>query len=512
MTSNTAHKLKDFHEILYYSYGKPEFPDRAVEDFYTEYTEINLFDFNSLSMSDTTVINKFTSGDVTDPEEAIKQVFYNAADTFSFKATCECGNPEITGNMFIGFICPICKTPVKTIDNQILKFRSMFRIPDYLPPIIHPQVYQKLSTWLGTIPNPQKKREKIKVLEAMLKTRKQFPVALKEAGFKFGLKYFYEHFDEIINFFTTKSAFVGNEILKKAPEMIQFLTKNRDKIFIRNLPVLNNTLHMLTSSQDNKCTYSDSQAGLIRSIYNILRKEEFNMITNRGSNTDGRMFSLMITYCVYSEEILKTKLFKKKGFILQNLISGRFHMTARCVITPIVSIHDLDELHIPWKVAIKLYRNEIFNLLVNRYYYTDIEAHGILMQSMKSYNSLIHEILNTLIDECPYKGLPGWWNRNPTMHHGSIQLVFVTGFKTDINDATISMSQGIVTKFNADFDGDEMNLFSIKEMGEVAAFLGMHPAATLIGENLEISGDVELVNRNSFHNFINFTEPEVIWH
>jgi hypothetical protein len=49
-----------------------------------------------------------------------------------------------------------------------------------------------------------------------------------------------------------------------------------------------------------------------------------------------------------------------------------------------------------------------------------------------------------------------------------------------------------------------MNVLLIKEMGEVIYYLtGLHPMSTMISPGaLEITPNVELVNRISLHNFI----------
>jgi len=60
-------------------------------------------------------------------------------------------------------------------------------------------------------------------------------------------------------------------------------------------------------------------------------------------------------------------------------------------------------------------------------------------------------------------------------------------------------------------DGDEMNAFTIKEMGEVAFYLPLHPMFTMIGGSLSISRNVEIVNRMSLHNWLNEEEGDIQW-
>ena len=60
-------------------------------------------------------------------------------------------------------------------------------------------------------------------------------------------------------------------------------------------------------------------------------------------------------------------------------------------------------------------------------------------------------------------------------------------------------------------DGDEMNGFVLKEMGEVAFFLPLHPMFTMIGTSLSITDNVEIVNRMSLHNWLNEEEGDLVW-
>ena len=51
-----------------------------------------------------------------------------------------------------------------------------------------------------------------------------------------------------------------------------------------------------------------------------------------------------------------------------------------------------------------------------------------------------------------------------TLHHGAVQLLFVTEIKNDLRDDTIGFSQLILKSPNADYDGDA-NMFGV---GKVA--------------------------------------------
>jgi methenyltetrahydromethanopterin cyclohydrolase len=54
-------------------------------------------------------------------------------------------------------------------------------------------------------------------------------------------------------------------------------------------------------------------------------------------------------------------------------------------------------------------------------------------------------------------------NRNPTISYGSIMYLKIVDVKHDINDVTMSLSSTILTLLAGDYDGDVLNLISIKD-------------------------------------------------
>lgn len=462
------------------------------------------FDDIEITSNDITTINEaiIDSDPLLSQEEIIKMLFMEIEDTFGFVSSCDNGCTK--ANFYEGTICPTCGTEVRTFDPSSLKFRAQFKIPEQYPPILHPIVYRVLNTWLGKI-------NKVPVLETFFIKKELFPQELSERGFQFGLSYFHEHFDEIINFLLTDCKLTkSKDRVKRSADIPEFLLKFKDRLFIRNLPILNQTLHILTKFGAGK-RLSDSQVGLIMQINGILgtmrtthiRAAEKPMTLARRNTIDVRLHKIASTFYKYCDEILRKKCSGKKGFTLQNIVAGRLHNTFRTVIVPITTLHDGDELHIPWKVGVEILELEILNLLRSRFGYSHNDAIIIHNKAKNKYIPDVYRCMQALIKECPYKGLPVLWNRNPSLNQGSIQLLFITVVKTSISDKTTGMSQAIINGFNADFDGDEMNAFLIKEMGEVAKFMGAHPIGTLLDSSLSLTDNIEVVNRMPIHNWLN---------
>ena len=87
-----------------------------------------------------------------------------------------------------------------------------------------------------------------------------------------------------------------------------------------------------------------------------------------------------------------------------------------------------------------------------------MEAQRFIYRHINIVSPLISEILDTLVEESPYKGIPISMQRNPTLMPGSILMVYGR-FKKD-DTKTVGVSKKIVSIGNGDYDGDQLN-FSI---------------------------------------------------
>ena len=73
-----------------------------------------------------------------------------------------------------------------------------------------------------------------------------------------------------------------------------------------------------------------------------------------------------------------------------------------------------DEIHLPWSIALNGLKNEILNVLMNREGYVLNDALAKFMRALTIFDEHIYDIVNMLIKECPFKGIPILVGRNPT--------------------------------------------------------------------------------------------------
>ena len=165
---------------------------------------------------------------------------------------------------------------------------------------------------------------------------------------------------------------------------------------------------------------------------------------------------------------IKERLVGKQGRVRGNLMGKRVDQSARSVITPDANL-DIADLGVPLKVA----KNITFPEMVNKrnlQFLTKLVMNGpdiypgakILERKEGDSISLRYVDRNSLVLNIGDKvhrhllnGDPVLFNRQPTLHRMSMMCHFVKVMK---RGDTFRMNVADTKPYNADFDGDEMNL------------------------------------------------------
>ncbi|KAK7274223.1 hypothetical protein RIF29_15304 [Crotalaria pallida] len=146
-----------------------------------------------------------------------------------------------------------------------------------------------------------------------------------------------------------------------------------------------------------------------------------------------------------------SKLKAKEGRIRGNLMGKRVDFSARTVITPDPTIN-IDQLGVPWSIALNLtYPETVTPYNIERY----------LKKSSDHHLELGYKVERHLMD-----GDFVLFNRQPSLHKMSIM-----GHRIKIMPySTFRLNLSVTSPYNADFDGDEMNMHvpqSFKTRAEV---------------------------------------------
>ena len=167
----------------------------------------------------------------------------------------------------------------------------------------------------------------------------------------------------------------------------------------------------------------------------------------------------------------------KKGRIRQNLMGKRVNFSARSVITSDPYL-ELNELGIPIKIAMEItfpevvtsYNIERLTKLVRngRYIYPGanivITGNSLGSDNVREYDLRYRKKTMKLkygdiVERHLYDGDPILFNRQPSLHKLSMMCHRVK-IINDRRFSTFRLNVNVVDPYNADFDGDEMNLFA----------------------------------------------------
>ena len=369
----------------------------------SEYSILSLVDYDKMFSEDPEAVALISDHRSfimkNQASEYFDELFLSASKTnTSFIASCECG--ETVGNYDIGTICKKCKTKCVVNYNE-LKFKAWIEIPKELPPVPHPVLYRVLNTYLKTVPTKQR------LIDVLLDidNEGELPDILKPLMGR-GMEYFYNNFTDIMNYFMNQHPpFQRKQYIKDNVDMKIFLDKYKDVLFVRHLPILNSSLHLITE-QGNLKRSDCSSPKIFKSIIELATlTHNIKHSPKSFKYFDQQFYSVYEKYLDYIKSISEDKLTEKSGMIRKNLLGVRCNHSARAVIIPIIEEHDYDVVHMPWKMATTLYKLEILNILINRQNYTLSDALEKVTKSVMNYDKDIHKIIDILIKECKYKGL-----------------------------------------------------------------------------------------------------------
>lgn len=171
------------------------------------------------------------------------------------------------------------------------------------------------------------------------------------------------------------------------------------------------------------------------------------------------------------------RLKSKDGRVRGNLMGKRVNFSARTVITAEPNI-DLDELGVPWEIAKTLTYPEVatpYNIRQLQAYVkagpappfgtvgANFVCHDGVTKDLRFVKDILVEIGDTVMRHLK-DGDVVVFNRQPSLHKMSMM-----GHKVRVmKHSTFRMNVSATTPYNADFDGDEMNLHAPQSLSSVA--------------------------------------------
>lgn len=119
-----------------------------------------------------------------------------------------------------------------------------------------------------------------------------------------------------------------------------------------------------------------------------------------------------------------------------------------------------DEVKLNYMAFLELFKYEIIACLVEIANITENEAYEQWFKARIRYSPKIYEVMNYILKKNKPKIII---NRNPTINYGSLLCVKIKSIKNQYSeDYTMSLPLQILPVLNADFDGDILNIVSLK--------------------------------------------------
>lgn len=367
---------------------------------------------------------------------------------------CDCG--AFIGQDLIGQICPKCKTEI-TLHSLNFRYTGWIDLGNHH--IIQFGYYNMLKRVLGNymlrfILGDYKADRSVRYndndtdfdekqstkktgrpnVNSLSYIIKKIPKA-KQIYQGIGHDAFYDRFEEIMKDCAAN---------KSDPEL-EILLQNKDAVFTSKIPVYSTTFRPITKTSEtlfypkiNK--YFMMMVATYCKMNNMVLDIELIQTLNTIQN-------YYVDACEY---LIKSEMSKKDGFVRAQIVGGTFSFSARGVVILDISLR-ADEIDIPFNMAITAFHYRMTHMMAVRNNMT-LEQAYLFIQTYKRDPRVI-----ALLDEIMAEGQYVVMLREPTNNLESITLCKVRRYKLD--DDTISIPPEPLAGLNADFDGDNLNMF-----------------------------------------------------
>ena len=244
---------------------------------------------------------------------------------------------------------------------------------------------------------------------------------------------FYDRFEEVLPACAPKNN----------PD-VQMLIDEKDAVFTSKIPIYSTAFRPVSKTSETMFYPKINKwFSMICAVYCQLDDMVLDVEVIQALNF---IQNYLIEAC---EHLITAEISKKTGFVRSEIVGGTFSFSARGVITLDISLR-ADEIDIPYTMALTAFQFRITHMLATRYNMTLEQAYLFISNSDRD------PIVLQLLDEIIAEGQWVFLIREPTINLASIEVCRIRRYKFD--DDTISLPQEPLPGFNADFDGDQLNL------------------------------------------------------
>lgn len=378
-------------------------------------------------------------------------------DAFEERYSCKCKN--LKGRAFEGEMCPLCNTRVEFI-NVDYKMTGWINLGDYK--IIQPGFYDIIQTVIGKAELDSILKSELlidlngKHIDAdeadKITMSKANNKKAKESPYKgIGVEAFSKNFREIMHYYLKKK--------KQKANTIYFLLEKKDDIFASNIPVFTSILRPESITGEDYYYYNvNTIYKTIFKLSKILKDDNINNDSKaRAIDIESALFKIQNRVVDLNNSIFSL-LDGKGGFIKQHIIGGRLSWSSRCVIVPDPDL-EADQIKLPYLAFMEMYKFELIGYIKDINKITLAQAFHIWNMACLRFDPKVYEIIKYMIKVDEPTCIV---NRNPTINYGSADILKVVEVPADYSNLCMSLPIATLVPFNADFDGDVLNIYSLK--------------------------------------------------
>ena len=369
-------------------------------------------------------------------------------DAFKDRVSCECG--KMKGAVYEGEICPECGTMVGYIDVDLNKFGWIVMKNEFK--IINPAMFDLIQKYIGK-----------PALDRMLKFDKEMDIDGHYAPNKskgrdqfnsIGLTGFRKNLFRILEFYRGKRD-------KKKEAYYWEIIKKWDCIFSSAIPVYSSFIRPIsTSGSEYRYTKTEPSYNVIIGCVNKLNAYHTTEIDESNIEDINDLLYKIQEKVNKNNELAFKMLDKKTGHIHDGIFGGRLDFSARDVIVIDPTLR-ANEIGLSYLAVLELYKLELCNIITKINGVTYDAALKLWFDSHIHFNPLMYETMRYLMNNTKL-GMVCLINRNPTIDFGSFDCMHVVKITDSYDNMTMSLPVQILDKLNADFDGDNLNIYSLK--------------------------------------------------
>lgn len=450
------------------------------------------------------ILNDPKNGLDASTREEVNRLIYShySTDVLDSRPMCDgaqsgIGEFHLVGERYRGEICPTCGTVCDTVTeaslDSILWVEANIEGAAFITPAALATISRAFVTGNSKSYDASSAKEcpLSWFLDKGVRVNKALHDRLKAIGIPRGLVSFHKNFDAIIEGLVAADIGSGDKpgwtnYKGKYGVTLEFIRKNRDKIFSSKLAIPNRQLFIVEKTSAS--TFTDSNlhdiVNTIRTALSLAKEEKVSKIERRLGYINRALTAYMYNY-------ISNSVGRKGGIARGRVFGARMDYTGRAVVISRHNIHDMRSARLPWAMLVKMYKNDLYGKISHNYpEYNSKQIDEIIDFSIdcpvdndwrkaiviESIDQLIKESVTIQTPGLPeIQGLPILLQRNPSLTPGSAQLFYVDGFKTDPLDNTIEISDMCLVALNCDFDGDELNVSRVIDMVELELMQELSP-------------------------------------